>query len=998
MPVNVHIPIRVRLDAESLEGRDEDLADALQAAIRRALDHSERVVLKPRNHYLGVQMRDAQFSWSGEGLDFATAEQRRRIQSLVATAIDEAARASRVGARARARVNASPPLGDSRGERFDRGRFDGLGNYLLPSYDKGGDTTAVPIASQGDKPAEPRVIWELAELEPGYLGGMSSEFRHDILTLELERVGASYQRGTRFYGLMYRQGGEYPLVLEFMAPQGDTFYYEIAEFGSEEAVPAEAGDLAKKEQPVSLAESIVEVAWAPAATIHALREREIRSYLESLPLPPDWEPEEFSKSKDAYLAADSAATKAQFTSDGLVIGAGGRIHFISMSPDERRFTGVGIVAPFAYSHVIDPDAKTDKDGAARSANARKKSDTKGDKASTSKGGYLDMGEAGINTGEFAFPRPDNAWNVSLVCESFTGEPSVDELPQAIAAELWEMINDIAARLGIDACGYAGHFAITAAWVLGQMARNTAEFATQDSVGMLQPPKRGKVSGATDFVPAESAAVQLLRLLGDLVPRITQLARRIDSVYREHSKLIQGVRHGNHLGWMLDFGYEFNEAMKESVAQHFRSSTRTVFLQLLHSSKLNLDARTKAGEKYIDFFEHVVRRALVPENELKMLRDQLAKETEGIGTKIVGGVIGTWREARNGIFDLVNGGDPFGSLLGSAATGVIVDGPDGKKRVKDSAGNVWTLAKLDQTLALHHDTAVGIDPLMQQLVSDPNLRKRFLNSIFGIRMELKQLLAEMTAANVSVTERVSNDEHYAFTLASIDSDYGDDNPPTIQGTGYVLQGVHLLAHQTMHQSFRNDVYYRLGVDHAMTREDMRRSADEFLKFAIPLVLSVFCGPLGVLAGAAVAISDRMDAGDKMEAYKALINPELVFNYAELEAELFAADLGVALSFIPIPGMAKTAGVIGGRAAKTLVTTGARAAGGLVVRSVHRVLTKAMVKAIRAGLVKEFVKQLVIGEIMSRAISHFIIDPVVEQMQREHLTYQQLIALADEVEPA
>jgi hypothetical protein len=65
-------------------------------------------------------------------------------------------------------------------------------------------------------------------------------------------------------------------------------------------------------------------------------------------------------------------------------------------------------------------------------------------------------------------------------------------------------------------------------------------------------------------------------------------------------------------------------------------------------------------------------------------------------------------------------------------------------------------------------------------------------------------------------------------------------------------------------------------------------------------------------------------------------------------------------------------------------------------VHRVLTKAILKSIRGNLLKAFISQIVMTEAMGLALNKMI-SPVVEQMQRRQLTYEELVALAAEVQP-
>jgi hypothetical protein len=214
---------------------------------------------------------------------------------------------------------------------------------------------------------------------------------------------------------------------------------------------------------------------------------------------------------------------------------------------------------------------------------------------------------------------------------------------------------------------------------------------------------------------------------------------------------------------------------------------------------------------------------------------------------------------------------------------------------------------------------------------------------------------------------------------------------------VLQGVHRVAHETVHEFFRGDLYYNMGVGLAMRVEDTRRWAKAMFEFVVPLVLFVVCAPLGVFAGIAVAVENRAEAAEHMEAYHALIDPNVVFEYAEIEAEMFAADVGLALSFIPLPGMIRSGARVGVRAGTALLRGEVRAAGRIVARRVTRVLTVALVRGLRQNLIVAFVRQYVMIEAMGWAVNQMI-SPVISEIQRRSFTFDELLALAGEVEQA
>jgi hypothetical protein len=1015
MAVNVHIPICVRLDATALE-REDDVNEAVQAGARRALDHSHRQVLAPRDHYLEVKLREPEFSWSGLALDRATAEQRSRIEARVREAIDMALRGSKVAAHMQNHGNVPAPLMQPAAETRDRTRFHPLGYYAVPSYDKAGDQTTLPVQGKDDLP-KGRVVTQWPKMPPGWFDRLPADIQVRMVVEELSALGVQPDFGNGCYGLLWWQPSDPKFPVHFFVVTRENrrveFWSELFPFRKLVKTPTGA----QLEDHYGLPElGLITAEWWTADMVRSDYRRWLEEQVGSLQRPEQLSVEDFIQANKSFIDenVDMAAPK---NADSLVLSAPGSTIYLDLPETARRWTGIAYLAPIARTALdfseVDPskpagggagEAQSEGSDPIQGRGAGKRDRT--GEGGGRKGGYIYGGDEG-REGEFAFPRPKAAIGVELVCDSFDGEPPLKDLPADLAEELRKLIDDIADRLAIQPCYFAGHFCITAAWVLGERARTVSEVAAEDAPGLLDPPKHTRVQGTLDFTPTATPAIQYLRHLADVVSRLTHLARRIDSAYRANAKRISGFRADNHIGWMLEFGSKFNDALVNSIKDHFIHSTRTVFLQLLHTSRLNIGQRLddKNFPGYAAFFEQLVRSELLQQDELQKLYNTLAKETQGVGTRAAGYALDAWRsiphtwhEARQQLTGLFELRDPFPvAAVGGGSSGDLVYSPGMPVRIRDSKGYVWRLEQLERAVALRSDTVKEIDPVMSQIVANAKLKERFVSQPHRIREELKALLEDMQASNTNVTKRVAEDQHYAFGLAPIDDSFSAKNPQTVPGTGFVLQGVHRLAHDTMNEFFRGDIYYNMGVGLAMRTEDTRRWLKEAVAFAIPLVLFVLCEPLGVIAGAAFAVENREEAAEKIEAYRGLINPDLVFDYAELEAELFAADIGVLLSFIPLPGMGRTAGKIGARAGLSLIRGEVRAAGGIIIRSVHRVLTKAMLKAIRGNIVKAFIKQIVMTEAMGFALNKMIA-PVIEQIQRQHLTYEQLVALAAEVQEA
>jgi hypothetical protein len=158
---------------------------------------------------------------------------------------------------------------------------------------------------------------------------------------------------------------------------------------------------------------------------------------------------------------------------------------------------------------------------------------------------------------------------------------------------------------------------------------------------------------------------------------------------------------------------------------------------------------------------------------------------------------------------------------------------------------------------------------------------------------------------------------------------------------------------------------------------KKSLIDFFEFTGLVFLSVVCPPAAFVVGVGLALHTMAEAEDKAALYGALIDPEQIISRAEVEAELFAAKLGLALAFIPdAPAIAK-GGIVGARVAlEEGVMAGARSVFGAVRQSAMR----AMAHALEKGLIETFVKECVKAEMINLVVER-VMTPVIEDIERE-----------------
>jgi hypothetical protein len=288
--------------------------------------------------------------------------------------------------------------------------------------------------------------------------------------------------------------------------------------------------------------------------------------------------------------------------------------------------------------------------------------------------------------------------------------------------------------------------------------------------------------------------------------------------------------------------------------------------------------------------------------------------------------------------------------------------------------MWSETDIEQALVMQRGSAEGIDPLVKQIGDVPDVLARFKRDHYAIRSELWRVLHEMQSNNDEMVGKARDSAWWAFRASRI----AEDIPSaTVPGSRYALQGIHLQVHQQLSQFFGGDVFYALGIDALFTAELGRQELSSFgLNLGIVL-LSVLCPPAGFLVGVAVSVGEVIHARERARLYGSMLDPELVLTKAEVEVELFAAYLGLALSLLPEAGTAAGAIARGGKVAlRAGLRAGVRSAGRYVARRVARQVMEAAAR----DLLQAFITEMLVNEVMSRVIQK-VLEPVLAHIERE-----------------
>jgi hypothetical protein len=1006
MAVRVYVPTRVRVDVGALFQRRCCIEDALVAAAGRALANSREVVVAQRGGYMGVEVHPPEVHWNGTGLAAIPESVRAEIEQRLEAIWHELIDAAGILDFARDSLKAPEPLGEPPVERVDGDRFHRLlGVYELPSYQEGG-TTVITFDEADEVIAgvrqELRQVWRTSFRS--LHGQAASVILKQVIADAVEQWGP-LQGGTHV-GLIWKIPDGF-WVRFWPRTRG-----RAIEFGF--GAPTIYVISGSKENATFVPQQAViqpGVAILRHVTIEDVKEGMIQEISSKIrrhaPRPPIMSEQAY---EDQLLAkAEAEANKrlkdfpATTTFIEVLIGGG---QYWKPVVDEPHWDGEAYLLPITEEQLVTVGQEDGRPG----GGAGEGDGGEGGGAAGPPGGFVITGEEGVPSEGPAALYPPSRYTSGgeQDCSALLGEPPLEALG-ADAAPLQRLMEEIAHLLQIPVCGHVARFCVNAAAALGSRAATVASFAASSGgaeKGFTTPLQTDVANlGLLQFVPTASPAIQFMRHLAGVTPLISRLSNLIQRIYGEpeHRVKITGTWGNNPAGWSLHFLMELTPRMEESVGYLFGVSCQVILLQLLRSSRKNIDDRLQNIDREAFKFETFIIPQLRTLNELTELRDQLkeyqskrgvlkalgkvqaeVQELPGVSSQGGAGSASSWITASRALVEVLTQVGR-GSEAKKGEAGQIVD--DGQTpRIWDSQGVVWTLEGLEQGIVMRRGLVEEIDPLAKQFSELDEVMERFGRSRQDIRGELLRILTEMQTNNQEMLQKTEESWIFAFRASKIREHLPSAN---VRGTMFALQGVHLQVHEQIGEFFQGDSYYGIGLNGLFNAELGREKIGAFIEFTGLLFLAVVCPPAAFAVGAGVSLYHYSKAKERERLFESLIDPELVLTRAEVEMDLFAAKLGVALSFIPEVGTLLARGAatgvrLGARGsvhairggASGLVRGGVRGAG----RAVAERLTKSVVAQIERGLVKRFVEEIATDQLMEQIIG-LILTPIMERMERE-----------------
>lgn len=980
MPVSVQVPVRVVVDPQALMSRLEDLDEAVEAATTRALTNAVAAIEERRGSYVTHRAADPVVSWRGDGLPDVSRERVGEAEARVREALSRAVAATMPAARSDGDGSLAERLTADPSEIIDPRRLAVIaGLYAVPGY-RDGEAEVVPV----DAPVT-------ADSRPSHL-----EWRpitgSTVFWAAFGKAVAGRGPLTGQVGVIFRDARPGVQICVWQLPEKTVIFPITLISGGTQLRPEVSGTSTQIRRDAYGAfppGAAYRLRYLGPGQTEADRRASLRIAYERIFAPVIREDVRRMRplATEAELAGEVDARLTQFI-DGLAASEPATTCYLELLID-----GDSVVLPCPHEVAQDLDAElislveqvegATEGGAGDGSGGGEGSGTGEGAAAggeggtgdgSADGGTADGGgpvlEFGEGTGGSLFPPSAYASSGEYDCCAFNGEPALGDLG-ADGEILGRLIAEIAADLQMPVCAHAARFCLNAALAIEVRARSVGDHA-EGSATFTQ--SRSAVSGAAGvvIVPVASPAVLLLRHLASVVPKITRLRDVIGRIYSKDEVFARmgGPWNDSPASWHVHFLLESTPPLTRSVGRLFVRTCQVVLLQSLRASADAIAARIDSEETYLPVFKKLILGFVLGVEELDVLHDRLEAELDESTLRAAGReAFTTWQDAKNALGDVLAGRDPLATDDQDEGEFVRRDGA--VVAIRDWNGNVWSLDQLRRALELRRGSAIGFDPLVGQIIDDDELLGRFRRNPDRIGEELSTLLEEMRLRNEEITREVRSSDDTAFGYARI---YENLYQRTVPGTSVALQGIHRQAHEQIGEFFRGDPVYSAGLNRLFNTELGYQSLTTFFEVVGVTALAVLCPPVGTAVGVPVAAYHVTEALEREHLFRSLINPEAVITRAEVETDLFLAELEAALVFLP---NAKSIVRDGGAAARTVGRDGIVAG----TASLRGGLSASVARALENATAAHIMKTIVEEQIEDKLLDILVFQPLSAAVQQE-----------------
>jgi hypothetical protein len=971
MPVEVHMPVGVRLSATPSASDLAALEVSTGDAVLRALDVVHEQVLTPRGAGGPLRFEHDRVHFTG---DLPHDDLRAAVEQAVMRGLDHAARTSGTDAWHGPAAGTPPAAlaGTRPGEVIDPRRVTG-GHYEVPSYGDGGAPRGILVDEDFtvEEALDLHAVLEEAwyahrdrfggRWDPGSYGypGYYGSFVADGVWMENQlvyfaHVDATDERGnpTTF---RWQMGGFDMLRLDVGGPDAEPARTSLS--------PPLDHYVMTRTEHLGAEATLVQLMEAAAA-------------------------EDPAYPHDASEIRQLAAGAAQPTWPVHRIDGGRHVGFVVLPPASTD--GIGH-SPIRFIAPMQTRLGTEAAGGQAGGASGSGTGTEVERAGSATGQRTGSGRTG-GTGSRPRGGPlgaaegeGNLWPTlglggePLVCQAFLGEPPVSSLVVGGEA-LEERMRSLAAQLELDYCGYAGQFCLNLAQLIGARAHAIGVTSANSSVRSevtLRADGDGN-NGFVDIRPGPASELRYLETLGDLAVQVDRFANEVRGTYlrRENAHLIHWDEDRsldpNPAAWSLRFLIAMKSALERSCMWLYAECCRVILLQQLRSSHEAIEARRSSFHETLQRFEEALGILGESVVRLSVLRRALAWARSHRLTGSVRSVLSHEpAPVSTGDGDVYQPPAPIQSV----APG-IVDQLDAATVAREDGtyvvhydGKRWTDAELETGVAMRRGILNRVDPLFLQVPDLERVYNRSRSDPASIRAYLGGVLDEMLRANEGTTRKTVERRDGAFFALEASQYIKARGGYNARGLKYDLQGIHALADDVLRSHTSGTDAYRRGINLAI---GIKAGWDDFVSTfstAGIVLLGVFCAPLGAgvallvtsVAGLALTVHDELEADRMEELYSSLLDPEAILSWQDVQMQRFLANLSLAFAIFDVAGVAKGAKVIVGT-----LRTELRALAGQSIRGAARGAIGAARRQLVADMTREVLENAMKQAVASAAV--------------------------------
>lgn len=591
----------------------------------------------------------------------------------------------------------------------------------------------------------------------------------------------------------------------------------------------------------------------------------------------------------------------------------------------------------------------------------------------------------------------------LVCAPYEGEPALTALPDGGDA-LARSMRRLSGLLDVDSCGFLGMFTLNCAKVIASRARGVGVSSVDSPVTtrVTVRPDGGGNNGFVDVRAGEATELTSLHVLAEAATLVRELADEVAATYQlpRNAALLRphpGTPGPQAASWTLHFLKDVRSALTDSCMHLYAETCRVLLLQQLRSSAAAIEQRSGPhARETVEHFTSVLDIMGGGVVKLLVLRTAMRHAERVRATGTVREVLSK-RETkyRPGYHEYdYEAPAPIGRVdprtlreldrarierLGTVYTAVEGD-------------RMWTPEALETDIHRRRALVNQLDPLFFQVEDleevfasaqhDPGFTQRYLERLFK----------EMAAANKEMTRKAKEADSGAF-FALEASRFVASGGRDSRGLWFQLSGIHALADNELAPSAGKLREYTEGVNLALGRKAGFEAVKQVFVTGGIIVLGLLCAPLGAtIAGiltAAVsvgfAVEEVAGAVEKKELYRALVEPEALQQWQDVETAELMAFVGLAFSVFDVAhiaggvrALAISRGAVEalGVGRKAGVKAGLRALSTQARRTILANTTEQMLK----HALSEAVAGQVVAQVMDELVSR-VVGPVVTDWTRE-----------------